>query len=225
MGGDTIWIFVGLAGLGCTLLALGWRGRRVGDHPVCLGCGFDLFAQPEGSTACPECGRNLSKPHSTAIGAWQLRRGLAAVGGVLFVPSIAAIGMIGWAQYKHINWDEHKPTRWLIQDASRAGNRDAYFALTILNRRLTSGELSRAQVAELVERALKAQIDEGRQWNPVWGNIFERARAAGDVTDEQWQRYGEQSLTNLLSLSVRTKVRRGDAMPYRLMAGLLVLEP
>src|SRR5690349_6074803 len=45
--------------LGVVLLALGLRGRRVGDHPYCRRCGFDLFGLPPAHPACPECGADL----------------------------------------------------------------------------------------------------------------------------------------------------------------------
>src|SRR5262245_9621381 len=53
-----------------SLVALrhGLRGRRVGDHPHCRRCRFDLFGKPETSTQCPECGANLDEAHATVIG-------------------------------------------------------------------------------------------------------------------------------------------------------------
>jgi len=34
------------AAVGLALLLFGLRGRRVGDHPHCWRCGFDLFGKP-----------------------------------------------------------------------------------------------------------------------------------------------------------------------------------
>jgi hypothetical protein len=102
MGGasDTLWILIAVAGAGCALAARGWRGRRVGDHPFCRGCEFDLFGQPAGSTACPECGRNLSLPNSTSVGMWHPRRGPGTVGLMLLAAAVASLGMIGGREMK-----------------------------------------------------------------------------------------------------------------------------
>ena len=50
--------------LAATVVAL--RGRRVGDHPYCRRCGFDLFGKPPGSTVCSECGADLAGPQGRA---------------------------------------------------------------------------------------------------------------------------------------------------------------
>lgn len=47
-------------GLGIALLALGLRGRRIDDHPVCRRCQFDLIGVFPAITRCPECGQDLS---------------------------------------------------------------------------------------------------------------------------------------------------------------------
>ena len=44
--------------LGVSLLRRGLRGRRVGAHPVCGKCGFDLFGLPADQAKCPECGND-----------------------------------------------------------------------------------------------------------------------------------------------------------------------
>lgn len=48
--------------LGLVLIDLGWRGRRIGDHPTCRKCGFDLSGLAVGIGPCPECGRTLDTP-------------------------------------------------------------------------------------------------------------------------------------------------------------------
>ena len=34
---------------GLVSVYIGLRGKRLGDHPVCAACGYDLFGQPPGS--------------------------------------------------------------------------------------------------------------------------------------------------------------------------------
>ncbi len=65
------------------LVAIVWavRGRRVGDHPYCRKCGFDLFGKPADSHRCSECGTELAGPRCVVIGIRQARRRVA-LGGV-----------------------------------------------------------------------------------------------------------------------------------------------
>src|SRR5881396_1347738 len=67
-----------LAALG--LLALGMRGRRVDDHPICRRCGFDLSGVPSGGTNCSECGSRLCEPGAYYFGRREKRRGLLVAG-------------------------------------------------------------------------------------------------------------------------------------------------
>jgi hypothetical protein len=69
--------------LSLPLLFLGWRGRVVGSQPVCRRCGFDLTGLPVTSTACPECGSDLRKPHTTRTGHLLRRWGMLWTGAVL----------------------------------------------------------------------------------------------------------------------------------------------
>ena len=59
---------------GAVLLVIGLRGRRVGDHPVCRRCGFDLFGNPA-AARCPECGADLGVSGAVRTGHLRRRRG------------------------------------------------------------------------------------------------------------------------------------------------------
>jgi len=65
-------LFGGLPGL--VLLGFGLRGKRVGDHPHCRKCNFDLFGKPESTTLCNECGTDLSQSKAVVIGLKHRRR-------------------------------------------------------------------------------------------------------------------------------------------------------
>ena len=82
--------------LGGVLLAVGWRGRRVGRHPVCARCGFELSGIPvtpeAGRPPCPECGCALDDPKSIAIGSRRRRPVVALVGAVLLIGGLAVGG-------------------------------------------------------------------------------------------------------------------------------------
>jgi len=69
--------------------------------------------------------------------------------------------------------------------------------------RLREGELSPEQVASATALALRAQADEGTQWDPRWGEFVELARQKGGVSDDLWRDY--------LLGAVRFKVRAATA--------------
>src|SRR5438552_5497377 len=73
---------------GVWLLVIGVRGRRVGDHPHCRRCGFDLFGLPNTSSRCPECGANLTVRRSTVTGARRSRSFSLGIGLLLALLSI-----------------------------------------------------------------------------------------------------------------------------------------
>jgi uncharacterized paraquat-inducible protein A len=81
--------------LGITFLTLGIRisrGRR-----ICWKCEYDLTGLPDESTACPECGRDLSwLAHRDRVQI-RRRRGLLIAGWVLALMPI--LGPLGWLAF------------------------------------------------------------------------------------------------------------------------------
>src|SRR5687767_11978219 len=71
--------------LGVSFLRRGLRGRRVGDHPVCGKCGFNLFGLPADQAKCPECGNDLSAPRAVQTGHRVRRMPLVYAGGALLL--------------------------------------------------------------------------------------------------------------------------------------------
>ena len=56
-----LWGLMGGVVLGLVLVALGWRGKRLNDHPICRSCRFDLDGTlPDGT----EAGQGLSHRRS-----------------------------------------------------------------------------------------------------------------------------------------------------------------
>jgi hypothetical protein len=74
-----------LAVLGLSLVRRGLRGRRVGDHPVCGRCGFDLFALPPEQAKCPECGNDLGASAAVHTGHRVRRMPLVYVGAAMLL--------------------------------------------------------------------------------------------------------------------------------------------
>jgi hypothetical protein len=62
-----------------------------GPHPLCPGCGYDLFGSLRSRRRiCPECGRKFAR-HELLPGAWTHRRGLWSATWVLGLRSLAAL--------------------------------------------------------------------------------------------------------------------------------------
>lgn len=101
-------VIVPLASL--ILLRRGVRGRRVGDHPHCRRCGFDLFGRPETSHQCSECGANLDDSRAIVIG---VRRPSPAMIFVSLFLLLASLG-IGVPIASKLNWNQYKPDWWLV---------------------------------------------------------------------------------------------------------------
>ena len=206
--------FVGIAGV--VLLVRGVRGRRVGDHPVCARCEYDLFGSTPETTTCPECGADRTQPGAIRIGRRQRRRGSIIAGVILLLLALVPIGGLVSVLIGRVNWMQVKPVSWLRADALAGPGTVSDLALNELLRRLKASQLSSGQIDTLVSDALRMQADLARTWQSGWGNIIETARAGGAVSDEDWRTYAKQALAAAFTLQVRSKVRRGDPVPYRI---------
>jgi hypothetical protein len=194
---------------GIVLLTLGLRGRRVGDHPYCRKCGFDLFGRPPESTRCSECGSDLSGRKAIIIGTRASRHGalyfgaaLLAVGG-LFFDWRGAVSRV-----RGIEWYEYEPAWLLLRQAMGSTGRRSE-ALGVLAIRLREHRLSDSQLRAMGERILAAQADPKVEWDVGWGGLFEAAE--DQLPPELWKRYAQQAAG--ASLRVRPLVRLGDPIP------------
>src|ERR1700742_1898581 len=77
--------------VGGVLSIIGLHGQRVGDHPYCRRCGFDLFNRPETSRQCPECGAPLDRPRATVVGQGRRRGVVIAFGMTLVLPALSVL--------------------------------------------------------------------------------------------------------------------------------------
>ena len=213
---STSWVWIGICaaslfGIGGLLLLIrGMIGRRIDDHPLCRSCGFDLTGRAEGSTRCPECGRDVTVAGAIRIGHRQRRGGIIAAGAAAILLCLLVAAPVIIASATSFDPQPYKPM-WMLQREARSGNvptRDA--ALLELERRYKDGKLSTGDVASLVSLALDVQADSSKTWNPRWGNIVELGRRKQNVSDEQWARYARQAVP--FRLLVRSKVRRGDPL-------------
>ena len=165
--------------VGVALLAIGLRGRRTDDHPLCRRCGYDLTA---GDTAgrCPECGADLSRRRTLQIGHRSRRPVLIVVGTVLQAPCLLIAGVGIWVHSRGIDPTPYKPVWWLRADLDSSPTRRAK-ALGELTTRVANGSLTPAQADAIADRALRAQASDA-PWDPLWGGWIEAAQAAGAWT-------------------------------------------
>jgi hypothetical protein len=207
-----LFVLIPIALLGLWLLVRGLRGRRVGDHPHCRRCGFDLFRST--AARCPECGAEISSPASTVVGARERRAKALAAGAALMLFSAGLLGVAGADRAGRIDVLNYEPV-WLVlrQTAEHAAEaRDA--ASNELLARLSRGALSGTQVDDVVERFLAYQNDPARPWSSRWGDFIELAYAKQQLTGAQLSRYAIQTIDP--ELSARSVVRRGDPLPVRI---------
>ena len=211
--------------LGLPLLLLGWRGRRVGDHPYCRRCRFDLFGL-DAPPACPECGQALadragtSLPDRIVIGQRKIRPVLLVSGLVLtLVPLALAVTVLG-LRVAQLDPYDYAPAWWLRGEAAAAFTAQdaARFdrAMDELRDRLTQGQLSPSALAATADAALDAQADRATPWLPAWGDFIEEAMAAQLLNPPRIERYYQQAAAEPMRLDVRPRVTRGDPIPYRL---------
>ena len=198
--------------VGALVAWLGWRGRRVGDHPICRRCGFDLFGLPQGVTNCSECGADLSAPSAVRVGHRRKRGRVLAAGVLLVLLAGSLTALLGIARWGDVEINAYKPV-WLL--AREAGSDDATLrdaAMTELSTRMRSGKLNAQNVTLLLDNVLAWQADAKRTWVPAWGNFFQSARGAGLVSDEKWQQYAMNSTQP--TIDIRPVLRRGELLPY-----------
>jgi len=214
-----LWGVISIIGMlaiaGIALLLWSLRGKRIGDHPVCRRCDFDLTGLPKESGRCPECGSDLSRKRGIGIGHRRRRPVLAALATLMILPAPGGVGAIGWMLATGRDLSQYEPA-WLLRFSAihlDATTSDA--ALRELMSRAAMKKLTRPQVDQIVADALKIQADDHRRWSPLWGDFIERASWLKLLSDDDWARYYVRTVETSLVLDVRGKVRRGDALPLR----------
>lgn len=202
-----IYVILGLIfSFGLFLLIFGLLGKRIDDHPWCRKCKFDLFGRAQDAErTCPECGCDLSKAKAIRIGQRRKRRGMLIIGALFFVIGLAGLGVKGYTDATHVDWQQHKPVWWLMREASQSPGPTSDAALIELLHRQDTGELDASQVGDLIELALMHQADISRPWQIQWGILVEEARTAGIATDDQWHRYVANLLIDPLEFELRPK--------------------
>jgi len=192
--------------LGVTLLAVGWWGRRRGDHCHCRSCSFDLSGLPETANTCPECGTVLSGAKAKVRGLRVRRRGLVVIGTVLL--------LLGGVQAGHrlmgIDYYHLAPDFVLVALLDELEARQE----TIV--RLGAQKFTDALAIRSVDKALEVQGDPSLPWHDTWGEIVALVGARGLLSPAQTLRYAEQAGTLKLQVRPSVQLRR---QPYGYVGG------
>jgi len=213
-------IFTALAtAVAVGLVGLGWRGRRVDDHPVCRKCGFDLFGLPPSSLKCPECGAQLDRPRAVRVGRMERRSGALAVGLALGLMALGVWALLGVSTYRGTDLLRYQPV-WLLTRTARATDAAVSDrAYREFLRRLAAGRLVGNDLAPLVDHVLEVQADAHRPWRTIMGDVVERAWLSNAVNDERWRRYVEQVMASRLDFWFRERVSRDGSFGHGFVVG------
>jgi hypothetical protein len=194
--------------LGVVLVALGHRGRRVDDHPLCGGCGFDLFNKPSDSVRCPECGADVRSARAVKIGHRVRRRGPLIGGWCVTLAALFFLACFAYAQYSHFDLMPYKPMVMLRWEFAGPDAGASERALVEINRRLAAGKLGEADLAPIVEQVLIWQGDDKHAWRAAWGDLVEVARARKAVSAARWEKFLGQA--SRITVHVRKSLRHGS---------------
>lgn len=183
-----LWLSAAALIVGLALLALGLRGRRIDDHALCRKCNFDLTGL-SASGRCPECGSDLSTPHSTRTGNRRRRRAALIPGLLLTLAALGLGGALGWAKASAFNWNTIKPEWWLASDAHNAATSISDAALAEFASRLSAGKLSAPRATSLANEALSRHADPDSAWSQGWAEYLELASFKNLLSDSQLAAY------------------------------------
>ncbi|HQY87528.1 MAG TPA: hypothetical protein PK402_02645 [Tepidisphaeraceae bacterium] len=197
------------------LLRRGIRGRRVGDHPHCRRCGFDLFGRPETSHQCSECGANLDDSRAMVIGV--RRRRASLIFGSLFLMLVSfGVGVpVWWDEYgKGIDWNKHKPDWWLVMQCDPSNSSLSSPAMNELLARLSSGRLSDSARHSMLKRVVATRAS-ANEWTAALFISAEK-RAADESLHRALVR-----LNCIAVVTVESEIPIGRAIPCTTVARVL----
>lgn len=199
---------------GVVLFVLGWRGRRLNDHPVCRKCRFNLFGLPEATTRCPECGRDITSPRAVRVGVRKRRPVMLTLGVLLLLIGIGLGGLSTWSRVRAVDWNPYKPTWLLLWETGTKNAARLDGVINELHARWSRGELSDSQVKTLIADGLKRQGNPNASWPVSWSNLIEDAILQGKVSKEDTLRYFQQAISP--SIDWRKRIYSDSSWPVRL---------
>lgn len=198
---------------GVVLFVLGFRGRRLNDHPVCRTCRFDLFGLPDDTAHCPECGRDITSPRARRMGVRKRRPVVLTLGVVLLVIGLGLGGVFTWSRARNVDWNPYKPTWLLLWETGTSNAARLDSVINELHARWLRGELSDAAVQTLIADGLARQGDSNATWPVQWSNLIEDAILQGKVSKEDAARYFQQAIQ--ATIDWRQRIHSGTSWPVR----------
>lgn len=204
-------VWLPLVGGGALLMRLGFRGRRINDHPICRACRFDLVGLSPDSQhpdLCPECGTSLTGPSRSRFtrrarravidGERRKRWRVFALGVALL---LSGLGTGFWLTYKPLAkfpWTTWMPDWVLVELVDSPSPQQPGPVIKELLGRLNNRSLSTHAIGRAVQQILVVQADENRPWDSTLGYFVQRARALEALSDDLWRQYVTQSVRPVL---------------------------
>jgi hypothetical protein len=208
---------------GAILIWSGWRGTPALSQPTCSGCGYDLRGvDPDATSACPECGADLSTRHAVRFGRLEPRPLRIAAGVGVFLLPFCVLIVIGLLQ-SPIGGG---PTGAAGQSNDRLISSlkldiEDFWSVQELARRYRNAELTPGQIDEIRQTILDAVTsqspDEIR--SPKAAELAALLVRDPGVSDEQKQELYEAYYHWPLDIALRPRARRGANAPFKIKAG------
>jgi hypothetical protein len=201
---------VALMLMGAGLVKIGYWPRRVGQTPYCAGCGYTLTGNESGT--CPECGRPFTS-ETVVRGKRYRRRGLAAIGGFIFVLGL----LIGGGMWLFdIPWYHYVPAAFIVNDVGSADPVVAKKAWDELAFRRGGGKLSEGIEARLTELSLAEQVKAtpGALLQPMLQFLGQRF-LDGKLSAQQADQLFMGAINS--QLKIRPIVAAGEEIPFQVV--------
>ncbi|MBL0871629.1 MAG: hypothetical protein IBJ18_13740 [Phycisphaerales bacterium] len=223
MGAMLPLVVLGSMVVGGILIWLGMLGRRINRNPQCTWCRFDLNGVYPGVVTCPECGAGLKRAKAVRMGVRKRMPVVVAVGGLMVVAPMLAIGAIVYSLISGSALNARKPAWLLMTEARVLGDTHAATVAKELLDRMVTKKMAKEDSERAIALALDIQGDRNRQWSDAWGEIIDRGEVDKVLTDEQRNLYRKQSLE--FGLRTREEVVAGDPLPVFLSGKEFRLSP
>ena len=200
--------------LGGVLLAIiGFRGRRINDHPVCSWCAFDLDGVYPECVTCPECGAGLKREKAVRTGVRKRMPVLATTGLLLVATSLVPFGVVSYAAITGGDINKYKPLGLLLWEGRLADAARSVKITDELMSRILAGNLTPDQYQKIIATALAIQGDHTHPWSEGWGDLIERAQFDGVLSKQDHARFAAQA--PVFELVTRPAVAVGGKLPVR----------
>lgn len=184
------------------MLALGIRGRRVGDDPHCRKCNYNLTGLT--SERCPECAA-LVAGKSTVRGMRVRRRGMIVGGAAMLLITGIVTGGLLYTNARRIDWYKHYPV-FLLRSKARGEDTKAIQELLDRTRKKT---LQFPQLEPILTYALDQHGAEPAPANLRWWvDLLAETDNNDWLNSAQRDRLYRQMLD--VNFLVRPTIRNGD---------------